>query len=148
MPKTIFDPAARAALLSRVDHLVATTPPRWGRFTAPRMVSHLIASVRIALGDESAAVRTGIMSTGLVRYLLIYVMPWPKGAPTAPEMLARAPESWLSDVAALKALLARAAANGPSGTWAMHPAFGRLSPRDWGALIHKHVNHHLTQFGV
>jgi hypothetical protein len=26
--------------------------------------------------------------------------------------------------------------------------FGDLSPVDWGVLIHRHVHHHLTQFGV
>jgi hypothetical protein len=83
-----------------------------------------------------------------VRYLAIYVIPWPKGAKTAPEMLARVPEAWAFDVAALKALLERAAANGRAGTWAQHPLFGRLSADDWGALIHRHVHHHLTQFGV
>jgi hypothetical protein len=63
-------------------------------------------------------------------------------------MLSRAPESWPSDIAALKALIERAAANGREGAWARHPAFGALSAHDWGVLIHKHVNHHLTQFGA
>lgn len=60
-----------------------------------------------------------------MRWLVIYVVPWPKGkAPTA------------------------AAARGPSGSWAEHPAFGNMSGKDYGALIYRHFNHHLTQFGV
>jgi len=148
MAKTIFDSTARAALLARLDRLQPTAPARWGTFTAPKMVAHLIASIRIALGDEPAAFRPSFLSNRLMRYLLIYVIPWPRGAPTAPEMLARAPESWASDVAALKNLIERASAHGTSGRWSVHPGFGDISGRDWGALIHRHVHHHLTQFGA
>ena len=148
MARTIFDPLARAALLARVDRLEATAPARWGRFTAPRMVSHLISAVRIGLGEEPCRDRPSFLSNRAVRYLVIHVVPFPKGAPTAPEMLARAPESWAADVAGLKALIERAAANGRDGAWARHPAFGAISGHDWGVLIEKHVHHHLSQFGA
>ncbi|MGH9801334.1 MAG: DUF1569 domain-containing protein, partial [Blastocatellia bacterium] len=29
-----------------------------------------------------------------------------------------------------------------------HPAFGKLSTKDWGALTYKHMDHHFRQFGV
>lgn len=148
MAASIFDPAARTALLARIDGLDATAPARWGKFTAPRMVSHLISAVRMALGEEPCKDRPSFLSNRLVRYLVIHVLPFPKGAPTAREMLARAPESWTADVAAVKGLIERAAANGRDGAWARHPAFGDLSGHDWGVLIHKHVQHHLTQFGA
>ena len=147
MPQTIFDPAARQALLARLNRLAPKTPARWGKFTAPLMVSHLIAAARMALGEIQVQPRTSIMSFPPVRYLIIYVIPWPKGTPTAPEMLSRVPESWPEDVATLKALIERAAAN-QTGKWQPHPAFGTLSARDWGALMHRHVSHHLTQFGA
>ena len=146
MPQTIFDPAARQALLGRLDRLSPEASARWGKFTAPLMVSHLIAAVRMALGEIPVKPRDTIMSFPPIRYLIIYVIPWPKGTPTAPEMLSRVPESWASDMAVLKALIERAAAN-QAGPWQRHPAFGTLSPKDWGALIHRHVAHHLTQFG-
>lgn len=148
MARTIFDPASCAALLARIDGLDAAARARWGTFTAPRMVSHLISAVRMALGEESFKDRPSFLSNRVVRYLVIHVLPFPRGAPTAREMLARAPESWAADVAALKTLLERAAANGRDGAWARHPAFGAISAHDWGVLIHKHVHHHLTQFGA
>lgn len=148
MAASIFDPAARAALLARLDGLDATARARWGQFTAPRMVSHLISAVRMALGEESCKDRPSFLSNRVVRYLIIHVLPFPKGAPTAREMLSRAPESWPLDIAALKLLIERAAANGRDGPWARHPAFGAISGHDWGVLMHKHVKHHLTQFGA
>ncbi|MHB1310705.1 MAG: DUF1569 domain-containing protein [Gemmatimonadaceae bacterium] len=146
MAQTIFDLPARRALLARIDRLSPDTPARWGRFTAPRMVSHLVAAIGMGLGDVAVVPHGGVMRIPAIRYLIIHVMPWPKGAPTAPEMLARIPASWPADIAALKVLVERAAAN-EAGHWHPHPAFGTLSARDWGALIHRHVAHHLTQFG-
>lgn len=148
MAKSLFDAAARAALLARLDRLEPTQSPRWGRFTAPRMVSHLISAVRMALGEEPVAPVRSYLGNPLVRYLVIHVVPWPKGAPTAPEMLARVPDSWAGDVGTLKSAIERAAANGAHGDWSPHPAFGAISGTDWGVLLHKHVHHHFTQFGV
>ena len=148
MAASIFDPAARAALLARFDGLEATAPARWGKFTAPRMVSHLISAVRMALGEEACKDRPSILSNRVVRYLVIHHLPFPRGAPTAREMLSRAPESWAADIAAVKALIERAAAKGRDASWARHPAFGDLSGDDWGVLIHRHTHHHLSQFGA
>lgn len=148
MAKTIFSDTDRAALLARIDRLSATAPAAWGKFTAPKMVAHCISAVRMALGDEPCAPRQSVLSNALVRYLVIYHLPWPKGAPTAPELLARVPDTWDADVAALKHELNRAAANGVAGRWVAHPAFGDLSPHAWGVLIHRHLSHHLTQFGA
>lgn len=148
MTKTIYDPMARAELAARIDRLQPTAPARWGKFTAPRMVAHLIDSVRMATGELPVKPRPSILSSRLMRYLVIYHLPWPKGAPTAPELLERAPESWAADVATLKEQLHRAAERGPNAPWAAHPAFGDISGKTWGVLMHRHVAHHLSQFGV
>lgn len=148
MPKSIHDPAARAALLARLDRLDATTPARWGRFTAPQMLTHLIESARMATGELPVRARPSFLRNRLVRYLIIYVAPFPKGAPSAPELLARVPDSWSADIATLTTEVERAAARSPDAAWPAHPAFGNLSGADWGVLIHKHTDHHLSQFGV
>ena len=68
--------------------------------------------------------------------------------PTAPELLAREPRDWTSDVADVQSLLARAAATRTTDAWPEHPAFGKLSTRAWGVLIYRHMDHHLRQFGA
>lgn len=32
--------------------------------------------------------------------------------------------------------------------WPEHPAFGKLSTKDWGVLVYRHIDHHFKQFGV
>jgi hypothetical protein len=29
-----------------------------------------------------------------------------------------------------------------------HPFFGKMSAKEWGLIAHKHMDHHLRQFGV
>jgi hypothetical protein len=83
-----------------------------------------------------------------LKHLLIYALPWPKGAPTAPELLAGTPGEFAADRDALCALLARVG-NGPrDGMGPQHPLFGPLSYREWGTLVYRHVDHHLKQFGA
>jgi hypothetical protein len=35
-----------------------------------------------------------------------------------------------------------------SGPWRRHPAFGAMTGTAWGCMLHKHGDHHLTQFGA
>ena len=74
--------------------------------------------------------------------------PFPKGAPTAPELLAREPREWSRDIGDVQELLARAASARTTDTWPEHPAFGKLSTRAWGVLIYRNMDHHLKQFGA
>lgn len=65
-----------------------------------------------------------------------------------PEAFVTQPVSWTADVLALEHLIHRLATRGPDGRWPEHPLFGSMSGRDWGVFIHKHFDHHFTQFGI
>jgi hypothetical protein len=81
--------------------------------------------------------------------LVVYTIPWPKGLPTSPALLARIDQSaWPTEVASFGALLDRFAVRPTDATWPLHPAFGTLSRRAWGVLGYRHVDHHFRQFGV
>lgn len=147
--RTIFDPAARDALLRRIDALEPDQPALWGRMNAPQMVCHLNCALRAALGELEVGPPRGPLSRPPLNWLVIHLLPWPKGkAESPPEFLATQPAAWQEDVRTLRSLLERNAARGPGATWPPSPVFGRISGRSWGVLHHKHVDHHLRQFGV
>lgn len=149
MPRTIFDATALDGLLQRLDKLTPDARAQWGRMTAPRMLCHLSDSIRVGLGEMPARFKQGPLANPIARWLLAYVIPFPKGkAETPPEMLTTQPSEWKSDLAAVREQLRAAAQRGPDGKWARHPAFGDVSGRLYGVFIHKHVDHHLRQFGV
>lgn len=146
---TLWDQKARDEALTRLDRLKADTPARWGKFTCPDMLAHLNDSMRMALGDVMPKSKNLPLRFFPLKQLIIYLVPFPKGAPTAPELIARTGRcAWDEEVSAFKELLGRLAARSGSTVWPPHPAFGAMSRRDWGALGYKHIAHHFTQFGA
>jgi uncharacterized protein DUF1569 len=146
--KSIWREDDRREIHDRVGALACDRRADWGKFTAPQMVCHLADSLKMAMGDLKVAPKALPIRYPPLKQLVVYVAPFLKGLPTAPELLAREPREWDNDVADLQLLLARAASARVTDTWPEHPAFGRLSKRAWGVLIYRHMDHHLKQFGA
>lgn len=149
---SIFEPSAREELVRRVATLSPDTPARWGKFDATRMLAHVNDGLRMATGELPVKSRKSFLRNAVIRYLIIYVFPFPKSAPTAPELLARGASTdraaFNAERAAFAELLAKIGSQGGRVAWPDHPAFGPMTRKDWGAIGYKHVHHHLTQFGV
>lgn len=149
MPKSIFHPEDLSALESRLARLTPNSARTFGKMTPAQMICHLNDSLDIAMGAVNVPAKKSIMWNSVVRYLVIYHLPWPKGkVETLPEFLATKPVDWNADVQRLRDKLRAASARGPNAHWPPHPAFGNLSGKAYGALIHKHFDHHLGQFNV
>ena len=146
--KTLWNPRDRESLFDRLDRLGPDARPLWGRFTAPKMLAHVNDALRMSAGALPTTFKRTPLRFPVVKHLLVYVAPWPKGVPTARELLERGDAaSWEAErkafPAAVEALVKRDA-KAPSP---VHPAFGELSHRAWGRLAWRHVDHHFRQFG-
>ena len=146
--KTLYHVGRRQELKERLGRLSADTRPQWGKFDAPRMVVHCSDAIRMALGKLPAKPKNTPLRRAPLKQLFVYVLPWPKGAPTARELLERTPADWSAEVATLLELMEEAAAVPRDFEWPEHPAFGRMSHRAWGVLGYRHLDHHFRQFGV
>jgi hypothetical protein len=146
---SLWQEADRARLLGRLAQLRADTPARWGRFTCPRMLAHVNDALRMATGELDVAPRRTPLRYPLVKQLGIYVVPMPKGVPTAPELLARVDTAEFErERLAFPRQMELFIARPRSGQWPDHPAFGSMSGSAWGVLACRHIDHHFTQFGV
>src|SRR3990172_12005340 len=88
--RTLLDDAGRQSILRRLATLTPTAERRWGRMTPAQMCRHLSESARMALGElpvKSKNIRA--FQVFPLKHLLLYVLPFPKGAPTAPELVAK-----------------------------------------------------------
>ena len=146
--RTIWQDDTRRELQKRLAHLTPTNRAQWGKMSAPEMVCHLSESMKMAIGDLPCASKNTPLRHTPLKQLIVYIAPWPKGVPTAPELLARVPASWSNDLLELTALVDRFAARRNASSWPEHPAFGKLSTRAWGRLVYRHIDHHLRQFGA
>ena len=147
--RSVFNLDDRLALAKRLDRLSPSAPALWGRMDCPQMLAHLSDGVRLALGEFRVTSKgPAALRLAPIRHAVIHWLPFPKGAPTAPELLARRATDCQAECSELKHLLERLGAMEGAREWPEHPAFGRLTSRDWGTLVHRHVDHHLRQFGA
>lgn len=145
---TVWDPDVRASLVNRASTLTPLHTAKWGKFNGAAMMAHLNDALRMAVGDLPVEGKApSFLKWPPVRYLFVHILPMPKGAPTAPGLIARSSSADLAQeqrtFQALVAALEKREIMAPE-----HPAFGRMTRDDWGVLIHKHTDHHLRQFGV
>ena len=144
-----WDPNVRSSFVARTRNLTADTKPRWGKMNAAAMMAHVNDALRMALGDLPVKSKNLPLRYKPIRHLFIYYLPMPKGAPTAPELIARCKSASLDDERkAFAELLDRCGGVAPGAKLGEHPVFGDLSYDEYGALIAKHTDHHLRQFGL
>jgi len=147
--RSILNENDREAICNRVRSLSASSTARWGKMTVTGMLEHLRLSARMAVGElEVAPANKRAFQVFPLKHLILYVLPFPKGAPTAPELYPGAEASFEEERAGVLALLDRIGAGPQEGPGPTHPLFGPLSWREWGATTYKHVDHHLKQFGA
>jgi hypothetical protein len=147
--RTFWDAAAREDFCRRVDRLTPGAMPQWGKFNATQMLAHLNDAMRMSMGELPVKSKNMPLRYPPLKQLIIYALPFPKGAPTAPELIARGGEAqFAEEQAAFRTLAERLGKKSADGQWPEHPAFGRLSYQAWGVLAFRHTEHHLKQFGV
>jgi hypothetical protein len=145
---TLWDERDRRALDDRLARLTPDARGLWGSFDAPRMLCHITDTVRFATGDLACALKPSPFRYPPINTLVMFYLPWPKGVPTAPELIARTPEAWDTEVARFRAAVDALTKRPKDGAWPVHVVFGRLSGSQWGRLLYRHTDHHLKQFGV
>ena len=149
--KTFWDREAREDICRRMEALTVDAKPQWGKFNATQMLAHLNDAMRMAMGELNVpAKKTKLpIRYAPLKQLFIYALPWPQGAPTAPELLSRGSSAdFAKEKAEFRTVVERLGQTRASDLCPEHPAFGRMSHRAWGVLKYRHADHHLRQFGL
>ena len=147
--KTLHNAEDCEAVLRRIAALSGDAPRQWGTMSVGAMVAHLCAAAEMALGDLIARPKGPRAFRAFpLKQLVLYILPIPKGAPTARELVVADAGDFEAARARLVALVSRVAARPADAPGPDHPLFGSLTSRQWGALAYKHMDHHLRQFGV
>lgn len=146
---SILNEADRAAIDKRVRSLSVSSKGRWGKMGVADMLRHLTLGARMNLGELSVTpANKRAFQMFPLKHLILYVFPFPKGAPTAAELKVSDVTSFEAERTALLELLERIGTGPCEGDGPVHPLFGPLSWREWGVATYKHTDHHLKQFGA
>lgn len=145
---SLLNEVDRTEISRRLRSLSASSTGRWGSLDVAGMLQHLRLSASMALGDTSIpSANKRAFQMFPLKHLILYVAPFPKGAPTAPELKPSAASSFEEERTALLELYERIGTGPREGGGPAHPLFGPLTRREWGVVTYKHTDHHLKQFG-
>ena len=146
---SILKDSDRSAIVNRLQSLSASSAGQWGSMDVAAMLQHLRLSAEMALGELTMpSSNKRAFQVFPLKHLILYVLPFPKGAPTAPALKPGLETPLEQERTALLSLLERIASGPDEGAGPSHPLFGPLTWRQWGVLTYKHADHHLRQFGA
>ena len=146
---SILNEGDRKEIAGRMRSLSASSTRRWGSMEISDMLEHLCLSARMTLGELPVpSANKRVFQVFPLKHLILYVFPFPKGAPTAAELKPGDAATFEEERAALLELLERIGTGPREGKGPDHPLFGPLTWREWGVVTYKHADHHLKQFGA
>lgn len=148
---TIRDQKDRANLIERLNKLTGHESPAWGKMNVNQMVSHLVQAGELPF-SVSLPDRSNFFSRTFIKPLILYVLPMPKEVKTSPEMNqqenGRKPLDLIMDKSLVIDSINKIGDLPVEHDCKHHPFFGKMNAKGWAVLAHKHIDHHLKQFGV
>lgn len=148
--KNIFNSMHTEEVLKRIDQLTPNAQPQWGKMNVAQMLAHCSAFQDIAMGNSFPPRGwLGILVGRFAKPIMYNDKPLPHNMSTIPTILIADVRDFEREKEQLKEKMIQFQNNGPEKcTTHPHPFFGKLTSKQWGIGVYKHLDHHLTQFGV
>lgn len=149
--QNIFDPSTTSELIARIESLKPDSQPLWGKMSVDQMLAHCSVAYEMAYTDKHPK------PNALVRFLLktfvksgvVNEKPYPKNARTAPVFIIADRRDFEKEKNQLIDYLKKTQELGAQHFEGKEsPSFGPMTAQEWNNLFYKHLDHHLTQFGV
>lgn len=148
----LSNPTKRAELIARFNRLTPESKALWGKMSAGEMLCHCLDGSRMATGEIPPTDRSNFFTRTVVKFLIVNLIPIPKGAPAAPEIDPQKKGMKPQDFERERQLLIDDINNfaqlKPEDFKGRHHVFGKLTAKQWARLGYKHLDHHLKQFGL
>lgn len=151
MTRNIFLPATTAELIERINKLTPETQPHWGKMNVGQMLAHLCVMYEMVYETKhkrpNALARFFI--TLVAKETVVGRKPYPRNSRTAPAFMISDQRDFEKEKSRLIEYIIRTEKNGEAFFDGREShSFGKLTLPEWNNYFYKHLNHHLTQFGV
>ena len=151
MATNIFSSATTDQLVKRINNLTPETRPQWGKMNAGQMLAHLCVMYEMVYEDKHKK------PNAFMRFLISLVAketvvgdkPYPRNGRTAPAFVISDQRDFEKEKKRLIDYIVRTEKSGETFFDGREShSFGKLTLPQWNNYFYKHLNHHLTQFGV
>lgn len=150
--KNIFDPSVSEEIIHRINQLNKDTQPQWGTMSVGQMLAHCNVTYEFIFEPEKHKKPTGIkkwLIKTFVKNIVVTDKPYKKNSRTAPAFLMTTTKDFESEKTRLIDYIHRVQALGADHFEGKEShSFGKLSKEEWNTMLYKHLDHHLSQFGV
>ena len=147
----IFSKEVTETLVARVNKLNNTQSANWGKMDVAQMLAHCNVTYDMAFDQnfKKSSPFIRFILKNLVKKGIVNAQPLKKNSSTAPEMLIKTPKNFEEEKGKLIANLQKTFKVGEAFFDRKdHPGFGVMTKDEWNNFYYKHLDHHLTQFGV
>ena len=149
--QNIFSTPVAEQFIVRIDKLSINTRNQWGKMDVSQMIAHCNVSYDMAFNEnykKSSPILRFILKN-LAKKGLVNESPLKKNSSTASEMIIKTPKVFNEEKGKLISNVNNLVAKGENYFHLKdHPGFGVMTKQEWNNFYYKHLNHHLTQFGV
>ncbi len=149
--KNIFTKEVTNEVISRIDNLEATTQPNWGKMSVAKMLTHCAVTYEMIFTDKHPkpnAIVKFILKT-FIKKAVVSEKPFSKNGKTAPQFIIKEEKNFEAEKKRLINYIVKTQELGADYFDGKESdSFGELTKQEWNNLFYKHLDHHLTQFGV
>lgn len=147
----IFTKPVVDQLINRINNLKPDTQPLWGKMSVDQMLAH--CNVAYEMVYDNIHPKPNFVARFLItlfaKGFVVGDKPYKKNSPTGPGFIIKGSRDLEKEKARLIAYLERTQQLGEAhfDNKGSH-SFGKLKVNEWNTMFYKHLDHHLTQFGV
>lgn len=135
----------------RILKLTNETQPNWGKMNVAQMLAHVNVAYDIAFDriEEKPSLLLKLLAKLFIKKIVVGETPYKRNARTAPVFLISDERDFNHE---RNALIENINKTGGLGNrhfeGKLNPTFGIMTSKEWSNMFQKHLDHHLTQFGV
>jgi hypothetical protein len=149
--KSLFSEKDVNGFIERINKLTPESKALWGKMNVAQMLAHCEVPLSMAQGEMRAKVNPIIkfLFAKRAKKEILYGKGLGKNSPTMNEAKIVDKREFEEEKQKLIKKIRSFFEKGKAGiTREPHPFFGELSIEEWDQLQSKHLDHHLSQFGV
>ncbi|RXM46238.1 DUF1569 domain-containing protein [Flavobacterium sp. YO12] len=137
--------------INRINQLKPDSNGLWGKMSVDQMLAHCNVSYEMVYEDIHPK-PNGFMKfilKLLVKSKVVDDKPYPKNNQTAPQFIIKGNRDFETEKKRLISYLIRTQTLGTNEFEGKEShSFGKLTSKEWNNMFAKHLEHHLSQFGV
>jgi hypothetical protein len=147
----IFTKEISDTIIQRIESLSPATQPKWGKMSVAQMLAHCNVTYEMIYDDIHPA-PNAVMKFILKAFIKNKVTsetPYAHNSKTAPQFLMKDAKDFNAEKQRLFSYINKTQQMGENHfDGKLSHSFGKLTKTEWNNMLYKHLDHHLTQFGV